>query len=1174
MTGRPSARIPAEGQATAALVRGQTGILELVARGAPLSDILSALTRFAEQQSDGMLCSILLADLQAGVLRHGAAPSLPAAYTGAIDGLPIGPAVGSCGTAAFRAERVIVADIERDPLWVDYADLALSHGLRACWSTPILARSGQVLGTFALYYHQPHLPGARDDQLIELVTQLAAIAIERQQADAERIAWAREQAAQLEADAARQAMAATLDRITDGIIALDRRWHVVYLNRTAIDFFERALDIRADQVLHRRFWDAVPEVLGTRFEDAYRRAAAEQTTVEFEDYDAAADRWIEARAYPGPDGLSIYFRDVTERKRAEAERETLLQDAAAARAHLQAVLDQMPLGVAIADAPSGQVTFVNERLREFRRLDPVVVADLEHYDLYHGYHPDGSELRLDEWPLARSITTGEVVAGEEIDLLTRDGARRTVRVNSAPIQDEVGSIVAGVVTLDDVTEKNRAEGALRFLVQASNLLTASLDYETTVQRIAELAVPALADWATVDIVTDGVSRCLAVAHVDTTRESLLWDLRRRYPVAPDGPSPGSRALRSGRPVLFTRLDGEALAGTTRDAEHLRLVTALGPNSAMAVPMVVHGDTIGVMTLSLTRLNRLFDDTDVRFAVELANQAGLAVDNARLYRESRAAVDARDLALAAVEAERNRLRDVLLRSPAPICVLRGPSHVFEFVNPRYQQLLPNRLFLGRTIREGLPELEGQGLFELLDQVYRTGEPAHGNEVPVLLDSHSDGKLEERFFNFVYQPLRGTTGEVGGILVHAVELTEQVRARRRIEALAADNARLYEATRDAAIALATERDRLQQVLDVLPEGIAIADAIGRIRMSNAAARAIWGQAPPDVDVHGYGAFGAWRLDGSPLPSEEAPLARSVLRGEVVRGEQMLITNQALGERRPVLINSAPLRDASGAIAGAVAVFQDISQIKELELQKDEFLAAVSHDLKSPLTTIKGQAQLLRRSLDRPRGPSLDRLRSALVSIDTTTARMTGLIDELLDITRLQMGRAIELDRRPHDLVPLTARLVTEHQQANHRLAVRFVAAEPVVVGYWDAERLERVLMNLLSNAIKYSPDDGEITVTVTREGDADAGWAVVTVEDQGLGIPRADLPHIFDRFYRAANVTTQVSGTGLGLTGARQIVEQHGGTIGVASREGEGSTFTIRLPLGRRAGGRELATSTGQ
>jgi signal transduction histidine kinase len=118
---------------------------------------------------------------------------------------------------------------------------------------------------------------------------------------------------------------------------------------------------------------------------------------------------------------------------------------------------------------------------------------------------------------------------------------------------------------------------------------------------------------------------------------------------------------------------------------------------------------------------------------------------------------------------------------------------------------------------------------------------------------------------------------------------------------------------------------------------------------------------------------------------------------------------------------------------------------------------------------------------------------------------------------------------------------------------------VVGEWDRMRLERVLDNLLSNAVKYSPQGGPIAIRVGREDDAGGAWAVVSVRDDGIGVPAEDLPWIFERYRRAGNVAGRVAGTGIGLAGARQIVEQHGGTIGVESDEGQGTTVTVRLPL---------------
>jgi C4-dicarboxylate-specific signal transduction histidine kinase len=155
----------------------------MIARGDSRKLILEGACLLVEELASASLCSILLFDPSANCLRHGAAPSLPKTYTEAIDGAVIGPSVGSCGTAAYRAEPVIVSDIATDPLWDDFRDLASAHELRACWSTPILSSARRVLGTFATYYREPRSPSSQEHNVVERITHLASIAIEREQGE-------------------------------------------------------------------------------------------------------------------------------------------------------------------------------------------------------------------------------------------------------------------------------------------------------------------------------------------------------------------------------------------------------------------------------------------------------------------------------------------------------------------------------------------------------------------------------------------------------------------------------------------------------------------------------------------------------------------------------------------------------------------------------------------------------------------------------------------------------------------------------------------------------------------------------------------------------------------------------------------------------------------------------
>src|SRR3989441_5948800 len=169
-----------------ALLAGENRILEMLAKGDSLADILDLLCLLVEEQSTGVLASILLMDANGKQLRHGGAPNLPKAYTEAIDGAFIGPAVGSCGTAAYRAEQVIVSNIATDPLWAAFRDLALSHSLLACWSTPIFSSEGKVIGTFAMYYREPRSPSPLEQDTIKHITHLAGVAIQRKLAETAR----------------------------------------------------------------------------------------------------------------------------------------------------------------------------------------------------------------------------------------------------------------------------------------------------------------------------------------------------------------------------------------------------------------------------------------------------------------------------------------------------------------------------------------------------------------------------------------------------------------------------------------------------------------------------------------------------------------------------------------------------------------------------------------------------------------------------------------------------------------------------------------------------------------------------------------------------------------------------------------------------------------------------
>jgi signal transduction histidine kinase len=236
------------------------------------------------------------------------------------------------------------------------------------------------------------------------------------------------------------------------------------------------------------------------------------------------------------------------------------------------------------------------------------------------------------------------------------------------------------------------------------------------------------------------------------------------------------------------------------------------------------------------------------------------------------------------------------------------------------------------------------------------------------------------------------------------------------------------------------------------------------------------------------------------------------------------------------------------------QALANLQQALRTRDEFLASASHDLQNPLASIKATAQVMHRRLDRP-DVNADQLRASLDRLDAIASRASSLVEELLDLARMQMGRPLDLDRQETDLVALVRAVVDERSQTSERHDLRLETSAPSIVGSWDGRRLARVIANLVDNAVKYSPEGGAVRVRLF----VDSASACVEVQDEGVGIPAQDINRVFERFQRASNVEGRIGGTGIGLASARQVVEGHHGSIAVSSEEGGGSSFTIRLPL---------------
>jgi signal transduction histidine kinase/FixJ family two-component response regulator len=415
-------------------------------------------------------------------------------------------------------------------------------------------------------------------------------------------------------------------------------------------------------------------------------------------------------------------------------------------------------------------------------------------------------------------------------------------------------------------------------------------------------------------------------------------------------------------------------------------------------------------------------------------------------------------------------------------------------------------------------------------------------------------------------------------HAETLEQTVRERTR-ELLEANRAKdELLAARDEALgqaaaaleqveslarALGRHAAELNAIIEAMADGVLVCDADGRVIHVNRAATRMLGLSVESARECLDDAAGFSNLqqcaDGTPLGAEDAPLRRA-LRGETSADSPILMQHTDGSQPVELSVSFAPIRDDRGYITGAVAVTRDVTELNRLHRQKDEFLSIASHELKTPLTSMKALTQIIRRRLERA-----GRTEAAhMTGMERSIARMELLVNDLLDISRIESGK-LPLHVERCDVIVLCREIAEEQTATSARTLHLDLPAEPVEIDL-DADRIGQVLSNLLSNAIKYSPPAAPIELTVRR----DAGEVILAVRDYGPGIPTEELPHVFERFYRVPGIQVLAGsgvGLGLGLYICREIVERHGGRIWVESEPGQGSAFFVALPLTHPVAGTE-------
>jgi PAS domain S-box-containing protein len=361
--------------------------------------------------------------------------------------------------------------------------------------------------------------------------------------------------------------------------------------------------------------------------------------------------------------------------------------------------------------------------------------------------------------------------------------------------------------------------------------------------------------------------------------------------------------------------------------------------------------------------------------------------------------------------------------------------------------------------------------------------------------------------------------------------------------------------------------QAAMDQSQVGIVIADApSGRIRFCNDAALAIPGRPREELversDISHYQSWNITQVDGSPIPSEETPLSRSLLKGEPVRAE-IAITN-VRGERRIVLTNTAPIRRSDGSILAAIAVFFDNTESHRLmaqlerakqaaevaSLAKSRFLDIAAHELRTPVTAFSLLLQLTQRQLASGKVVEMSTLERLRAQVD----RLSRLVVDLLEVSRLDRGMLI-LKREQKDIGHLVQECIANFRLQFPDREFRLTGNGRRVEAEFDSVRIYEVISNLLDNAIKYTPAEAPIELVFADDSER----VRVSIRDWGPGIPAERQEFLFRPFERGETADEeQHAGLGLGLYICRKIIELHGGTISVDSRPGEGSTFGFEIP----------------
>ncbi len=625
----------------------------------------------------------------------------------------------------------------RAPLWMDTAwDWAerfpsLEKTLPATGTKSIallpLEAEGEVVSVMALSWSEPRVFDDESRLFLQTLANSCAQALDRARLDDQTRDLARRQQESL------ALLNTLLDSAPVGFALFDRNERYVLLNNALAAINGKPISEHIGRTMREVLHETDSE-FERRLQEVWRTGEASGEFV-LSDQSDGGTRFCLVSLYPVRIenagltssellGVGAIVLDISERIRDEEEKTRLVIELENERSRLEAVLQQMPSAVIIAEAPSGRLLLGNAQVD--RVIGQRVALDkITDYRNYRAFWPNGHQLQAQEWPLARAIETGEIVKDEEV-LLPGDGGSRVLRVTASPIRDRDGKITAGIAIFDDITRRAREQAAQRFLANAGSALIATLDDSTSHGRLANLCVPTVADWCIVAIPgADGLLHNAEIAHISGADVKDNAEIASRFAAQlardPAPPWDIAGALSTGKPQFYPNHDTHSLVQRGTSAEFVKLAQQIGARSAIVAPLVARGRTVGLMIWITSDSGRIYDEQDLELASELAVRAALTADNARLFREAQQARDeaeaanlAKDEFLAVVSHElRTPLTPILgwldlLRAPAMTDELRAQGYDVIERNARAQSQIVNDILDVSRITSGKLRLERKPL----------------------------------------------------------------------------------------------------------------------------------------------------------------------------------------------------------------------------------------------------------------------------------------------------------------------------------------------------------------------------------------------------------------------------------------------------------------------------------